>query len=96
MAQRVQVNLIDDLNGEDAQETVRFDVDGINYAYNFDEKPIYSFEVSTRDYELIHRLSVITRGHVCLPSQAAGRASCARTADVATDGPNTVRGLCAP
>lgn len=31
MAQRVQVNLIDDLNGEDAQETVRFGVDGVNY-----------------------------------------------------------------
>lgn len=31
MAQRVQVDLIDDLNGEEAQETVRFGVDGIDY-----------------------------------------------------------------
>jgi hypothetical protein len=31
MAQRVQVQLVDDLNGEEAHETVRFGVDGINY-----------------------------------------------------------------
>lgn len=31
MAQRVQVELIDDLNGEEAQETVRFGVDGTDY-----------------------------------------------------------------
>ncbi|WDF35096.1 Lsr2 family protein (plasmid) [Arthrobacter agilis] len=31
MAQRVQVDLVDDLNGEEAQETVRFGVDGIDY-----------------------------------------------------------------
>lgn len=31
MAQRVQVQLVDDLNGEEAQETVRFALDGTNY-----------------------------------------------------------------
>ncbi|MHA7284194.1 histone-like nucleoid-structuring protein Lsr2 [Arthrobacter sp. TMS2-4] len=31
MAQRVQVELVDDLNGEIAQETVRFGVDGTEY-----------------------------------------------------------------
>lgn len=31
MAQRVQVDLVDDLNGEVAQETVRFGVDGTEY-----------------------------------------------------------------
>jgi hypothetical protein len=31
MAQRVQVQLVDDLNGEEAQETVRFGVDGTEY-----------------------------------------------------------------
>ncbi|THJ64493.1 Lsr2 family protein [Arthrobacter echini] len=31
MAQRVQINLIDDLNGEEAQETVRFGIDGTDY-----------------------------------------------------------------
>jgi hypothetical protein len=31
MAQRIQVNLVDDLNGEEAQETVRFGIDGTNY-----------------------------------------------------------------
>jgi hypothetical protein len=31
MAQRVQVQLVDDLNGEEAQETVRFGLDGSDY-----------------------------------------------------------------
>lgn len=31
MAQRVQVQLVDDLNGEEAQETVRFGLDGTEY-----------------------------------------------------------------
>lgn len=31
MAHRVQVDLVDDLNGEVAQETVRFGVDGTDY-----------------------------------------------------------------
>lgn len=31
MAQRVQIHLIDDLNGKDAQETLRFGVDGSEY-----------------------------------------------------------------
>jgi hypothetical protein len=31
MAQRIQVNLVDDLNGKEAQETVRFGIDGTNY-----------------------------------------------------------------
>lgn len=31
MAQRVQVQLIDDLNGQEAQETIRFALDGIRY-----------------------------------------------------------------
>ncbi|MHA7146545.1 histone-like nucleoid-structuring protein Lsr2 [Arthrobacter sp. TmT3-37] len=31
MAQRVQVQLVDDFNGEEAQETVRFGLDGSEY-----------------------------------------------------------------
>ncbi len=31
MAQRVNVILVDDLNGEDAAETVTFGLDGVNY-----------------------------------------------------------------
>ena len=31
MAQRVQVQLVDDLSGEEAQETVRFALDGTDY-----------------------------------------------------------------
>jgi hypothetical protein len=31
MAQRVQIQLIDDLNGQQAQETVRFGLDGADY-----------------------------------------------------------------
>lgn len=31
MAQKVEINLIDDMTGEDAQETVRFGLDGNSY-----------------------------------------------------------------
>lgn len=31
MARKVQIQLIDDLSGEDAQETVRFSLDGADY-----------------------------------------------------------------
>lgn len=38
MAQRVQVNLVDDLNGEEAQETVRFGMDGTDYEIDLTTK----------------------------------------------------------
>jgi hypothetical protein len=38
MAQRVQVELVDDLNGEVAQETVRFGVDGTEYEIDLTEE----------------------------------------------------------
>lgn len=31
MAQRVQIQMLDDINGEEAQETVRFGLDGVAY-----------------------------------------------------------------
>ena len=31
MVQRVQIHMIDDLNGEEAQETIRFGLDGTEY-----------------------------------------------------------------
>lgn len=38
MAQRVQVELVDDLNGEVADETVRFGVDGTEYEIDLTEE----------------------------------------------------------
>ncbi|MHA7218165.1 histone-like nucleoid-structuring protein Lsr2 [Arthrobacter sp. MDT1-48-3] len=38
MAQRVQVQLVDDLSGEEAQETVRFALDGTNYEIDLTEQ----------------------------------------------------------
>ncbi len=38
MAQRVQVELVDDLNGEVAQKTVRFGVDGTEYEIDLTEE----------------------------------------------------------
>lgn len=38
MAQRVQVHLVDDLNGEEAEETVRFALDGTNYEIDLTER----------------------------------------------------------
>lgn len=37
MAQKVQVMLIDDLDGEDAEETVEFALDGISYEIDLSE-----------------------------------------------------------
>lgn len=38
MAQRVQVQLVDDLSGEEAQETVRFALDGTDYEIDLTTK----------------------------------------------------------
>jgi hypothetical protein len=38
LAQRVQVQLVDDLNGEEAQETVRFGFEGTEYEIDLTEE----------------------------------------------------------
>lgn len=38
MAQHTQIDLIDDLTGEEARETVRFGVDGTDYAIDLTRK----------------------------------------------------------
>ncbi|MUK01629.1 Lsr2 family protein [Vibrio cholerae] len=38
MAQRVQIQLVDDLDGKEAQETVRFGLDGLEYEIDLTAK----------------------------------------------------------
>jgi hypothetical protein len=38
MARKVQVNLVDDIDGTDAAETLRFGLDGTNYEIDLNEK----------------------------------------------------------
>ncbi|MHA7240545.1 histone-like nucleoid-structuring protein Lsr2 [Arthrobacter sp. TMS1-12-1] len=50
MAQRVQVHLVDDLSGEEAQETVRFSLDGTDYEIDLTEKNAESLRTALSDY----------------------------------------------
>ena len=49
MAQRVQVQLVDDLSGEEAQETVRFGLDGTNYEIDLTEQNAKSLRDALSD-----------------------------------------------
>ncbi|WP_104181586.1 Lsr2 family protein [Arthrobacter sp. B0490] len=50
MSQRVQVHLVDDLNGEEAQETVRFSLDGTNYEIDLTEQNAESLRSALSGY----------------------------------------------
>ena len=50
MAQRVQVELVDDLNGEVAQETVRFGVDGTEYEIDLTEENAQKLRSTLSEY----------------------------------------------
>jgi hypothetical protein len=50
MAQRVQVELVDDLNGEVAQETVRFGIDGTEYEIDLTTENAEKLRSSLTDY----------------------------------------------
>ena len=50
MAQRVQINLIDDLNGEEAQETVRFGIDGTDYEIDLTAENAEKFRSTLSEY----------------------------------------------
>jgi hypothetical protein len=50
MSQRVQVHLVDDLNGEEAQETVRFGLDGTNYEIDLTEQNAKSLRDALAGY----------------------------------------------
>jgi hypothetical protein len=50
MAQRVQVELVDDLTGEEAQETVRFALDGTNYEIDLTQSNAQALRSALSDY----------------------------------------------
>lgn len=50
MAQRVQVQLIDDLNGEPAQETVSFSLDGVSYEIDLTGENAATLRSSLTEY----------------------------------------------
>ncbi|MEG9247850.1 Lsr2 family protein [Arthrobacter sp. Soc17.1.1.1] len=50
MAQRVQVQLVDDLNGDVAQETVRFGIDGIDYEIDLTTENAQKLRSTLSDY----------------------------------------------
>lgn len=50
MAQKVQVHLVDDLNGEEAQETVRFGLDGTEYEIDLTEENAGNLRSALTEY----------------------------------------------
>ncbi|KNC20466.1 hypothetical protein AC792_00475 [Arthrobacter sp. RIT-PI-e] len=50
MAQKIQVQLVDDLNGEEAHETVRFGLDGTNYEIDLTEDNANHFRHILSEY----------------------------------------------
>jgi hypothetical protein len=50
VAQRVQVQLVDDLSGEEAQETVRFGLDGTNYEIDLTEQNAEALRTALAEY----------------------------------------------
>lgn len=50
MAQRVQIQLIDDLNGEEAQATIHFGVDGTNYEIDLTEENAEKLRSALAEY----------------------------------------------
>ncbi|MCU1633109.1 MAG: Protein lsr2 [Micrococcaceae bacterium] len=50
MAQRVQVQLVDDLDGEEATETVRFSLDGTDYEIDLTQKNADSLRSALAEY----------------------------------------------
>ena len=50
MAQRVQVQLVDDLSGDEAQETVRFSLDGTDYEIDLTEENAKTLRSALGEY----------------------------------------------
>ena len=50
MAQRVQIQYVDDLDGSEAKETVAFTVDGVSYEIDLSEQNAESFRDALRAY----------------------------------------------
>jgi hypothetical protein len=78
MAQRVQVQLVDDLNGDVAQETVRFGVDGTDYEIDLTTENAQKLRSTLSEYVDKARKAKTGRsgqgGQKASTSSSAGRA----------------------
>ncbi|WP_104164933.1 Lsr2 family protein [Arthrobacter sp. SX1312] len=71
MAQRVQVELVDDLNGEIAQETVRFGVDGTEYEIDLTTDNAERFRSTLTEYVDKARKATGRKGQKASTSRAS-------------------------
>ncbi|MEG9250314.1 Lsr2 family protein [Arthrobacter sp. Soc17.1.1.1] len=70
MAQRVQVELVDDLTGEVAQETVRFGVDGTEYEIDLTTENAEKLRATLGEYAEKARKATGRRGQGKSPASA--------------------------
>ncbi|WP_104168890.1 Lsr2 family protein [Arthrobacter sp. SX1312] len=75
MAQRVQVELVDDLTGETAQETVRFGVDGTEYEIDLTTENAQKLRSTLTEYADKARKATGRRGQGSKSATSAGSAS---------------------
>ncbi|WP_394253039.1 histone-like nucleoid-structuring protein Lsr2 [Arthrobacter pityocampae] len=75
MAQRVQVELVDDLTGETAQETVRFGVDGTEYEIDLTTENAERLRATLAEYADKARKASTRRGQGSKSPAATGSAS---------------------
>lgn len=77
MAQRVQIDLIDDLSGEVAQETVRFGLDGSDYEIDLTARNASELRSTLSQYvEVARKASSGHRGQGGQPGTSTSRAKC--------------------
>ncbi|PPB48399.1 hypothetical protein C4K88_11620 [Arthrobacter pityocampae] len=75
MAQRVQVELVDDLTGETAQETVRFGVDGTEYEIDLTTENAQKLRTTLAEYADKARKASTRRGQGSKSPAATGAGS---------------------
>lgn len=76
MAQRVQIELVDDLTGDVAQETVRFGVDGIEYEIDLTTENADKLRATLTEYADKGRKATGRRGQGSKsPASSSGSAS---------------------
>ena len=75
MAQRVQVELVDDLTGETAQETVRFGVDGTEYEIDLTTENAEKLRATLTEYADKARKATGRRGQGSKSPATTGSAS---------------------
>jgi len=84
MAQRVSVNLVDDIDGGSAVETIQFSLDGVNYEIDLGKRNADRLRTAMAAYSQAGRRLVRTTGH------GRGRTVVQRRVEVAAD-PRAVR-----